>query len=480
MGIVYRARQLEPERIVALKMLLPQQLGSASMRERFRLEVRAIASLEHPAILPVYQVGEEEGFPFFTMKFAAGGTLATRSEEYRGKFQQIAELCATVADAVHFAHARGVLHRDLKPGNILFDDAGRPYVSDFGLAKFTELADENLSITKSVRLEGTPQFLPPEAVTGSAREATIAGDIYGLGAILYALLTGQPPHAAENLGALLKKIAEEDPVRPSKFAPEVPRDLEVICLKCLEKEPARRYGSAAELASDLRLWLEGRPITARPVRTGERIWKWAKRSPVTATLAVLLLVALGAGGLALQRSNRQLERALSDSSAALSQSLLAQARFQRATGRMGQRFETLSLLQRAASLSKSDAALAAELRTEVAGALALPDLRIVARWPVFVPHYEAKVAFSSDLKHYASAVSEGGFTVFGTETRAPQRHFSGNTNNPALQFRFSEDDRWIAATFQDGHAEIHSLVSNVPPLQWPGKGTAANGDRILT
>jgi len=177
MGIVYRARQVEPERIVALKMLLPQQLSSAGVRERFRQEIRAIARLEHPAILPVYQVGEQDGFPFFTMKYAGGGTLATRSAEYRGRFRDIAEVLAILAEAVDFAHKRGVLHRDLKPGNILFDEEDRPYVSDFGLAKFTDLSEETPALTRSIHVLGTPQFLPPEAAQGRAGFATTSGDI---------------------------------------------------------------------------------------------------------------------------------------------------------------------------------------------------------------------------------------------------------------------------------------------------------------
>lgn len=394
-----------------------------------------------------------------------------RVRAYLGGFREIAELIASLADAVHFAHSRGVLHRDLKPGNILFDDAGRPYVSDFGLARFTELADETLPATKSLRLEGTPQFLAPEAVAGGARDVTIAGDIYGLGSILYEVLTGQPPHTGESLAALLKKIVEQEPLPPSTLAPEVPRDLEVICLKCLEKETVRRYGSAAELANDLRLWLARRPINARPVGARERVWKWAKRNPVTAALGSVLLLALVAGGVALHRSHRKLEHALANSRVALRESLLAQARFQRATGRTGQRFETIELLRRASALGHSEA-VAAELRTEITAALALPDFRILSRWPVFVRHYEAKIAFSSDLERYASAVPEGGFGIFSTESRAPLRRFAGDTNNPALQFSFSEDGHWIAATFQDGHAEVHSLVSNAPPLRWPGKAKA--------
>src|SRR5687767_4296220 len=210
MGIVYRARQLDPPRTVALKMLLPHQLGSAEMAERFRIEVSTLTLLEHPAILPVYQVGEHERLPFFTMKLATGGTLAQRKHEYAGDWHAVAELMATLAEAVQFAHERGVLHRDLKPGNILFDEQGRAYVSDFGLAKLVS-AESNL--TRSMDFLGTPNYVAPEVATRSAQQATTASDIYSLGAILYELLAGRPPFAAEGIPALLKKIAEEPPAK---------------------------------------------------------------------------------------------------------------------------------------------------------------------------------------------------------------------------------------------------------------------------
>lgn len=247
MGIVYRARQLTPPRDVALKMLLPHQLTSSGMAERFRQEARALADLEHPNILPIYQVGEHDGIPYFTMKLATGGTLAQRQPEFAGRWRAIAELVATLADAVQFAHERGVLHRDLKPGNVLFDEAGRAYVSDFGLAK---LAGTESNLTRSVEFLGTPHYVAPEVAARSAREATTASDTYSLGAILYELIAGRPPFEAEGVPALLKKIAEEEAAFPkcevrsvkgeptarnltphtSHLAP--PKDLSVICLKC--------------------------------------------------------------------------------------------------------------------------------------------------------------------------------------------------------------------------------------------------------
>jgi eukaryotic-like serine/threonine-protein kinase len=495
MGIVYRARQAEPERDVALKMLLPHQLGSAEMRERFRLEVRAIAGLEHPAILPVYQVGEHDGLPYFTMKLATGGTLASRADQYRGRFREVAELMVTVVEAVHFAHERGVLHRDLKPGNILFDDAGRPYVSDFGLAKFTGFAgDDTPALTRSIHLLGTPQFLPPEVAGGSVTHATTAGDVYSLGAVLYELLTGTPPFAAENLTTLLKAIVEREPLRPSKFRPGVPRDLEVICLKCLAKEPARRYASARELAEDLRLWLNGRPIRARPVSAAERVGQWARRNPALATVSVLLLLALAVGAALQTRTNRRLSVALAETRSALQESLLTQARLERTSGQMGQRFGALDLVKRAVALmpdnglprdsldlpsaiepasAKSRAELkraqrVVALRTEVAGALALPDLRVLSQWPIHTAHFEGAAEFSDDLSRYAAASPGGGFGLFATEGQRLIRTFAGATNIPAVDFKLSRDGRWIAASFQDGHAEIHSVDTDLPPRLFPG------------
>src|SRR5215472_15320872 len=212
MGIVYRARQLEPRRTVALKMLLPHQLGSPEVTQRFRMEVRALSELEHPGILPVHQMAEHDGMPFFTMKLATGGTLAQRKDQYAGNWRGIAQLVAVLADAVQFAHERGVLHRDLKPSNILFDEQNHPYVSDFGLAK---LVNADADLTRSVDFLGTPHYVAPEIVTRSARYATTASDIYSLGAILYELLAGCPPFEAEGVPALLKRIAEEEPLRPS-------------------------------------------------------------------------------------------------------------------------------------------------------------------------------------------------------------------------------------------------------------------------
>ena len=394
MGIVYRALQEEPRREVALKMLLPHQVSSPGMLERFRLEARAVAALEHPAILPVYNVGEHNRLPYFTMKLASGGSLAQRKEEFAGDWRRIAELVAKLADAVQFAHERGVLHRDLKPGNVLFDEADRPYVSDFGLAKLT---DAESDLTRSVDLLGTPHYVAPEVAARSAKEATTASDIYSLGAILYELLAGHPPFEAEGVPALLKKIAEEEPspISDSRLISDLksaaPRDLEIICRKCLAKEPGRRYATARELAQDLRRWMDGRTILARPATTLERVHSWARRNPALATMSALLATVLVVAVIWEARSNRQLQQALAES-------LLRQAQLERSSGRAGQRFETLELLSRAAKQLRGPDVVS--LRSEVAAALALGDLRSTNRWRVAVGHLQNEFDFTGDLDRY--------------------------------------------------------------------------------
>ena len=472
MGIVYRARQLEPDRTVALKMLLPHQLGSVEMLERFRTEVRTVASLEHPGILPIYQVGEHDGLPYFTMKLAAPGTLASRMAQFRGRFHQIGELMANLADAVHYAHERGVLHRDLKPGNILFDEGGRPYVSDFGLAKFTDFADgESSALTRSIQLLGTPQFLPPEVAAGGVSRATMAGDLYSLGAILYELLTGRPPFTGEGLSALLKNIVEEPPTRPSRLTASVPHDLEVICLKCLAKQPADRYGAARELAEDLRRWLSGRPILARPISIPARVGHWMRRNPALGTVSVLLGLAVLCAIILQVRGTRDLRRALTEQRGALQQSLSAQAALRRTSQSIGQRLDTLELVQKATALGLESApeSLQVSLRTELAGALALPDLRTKARWPVHVAHFEASAEFSPDLSKYVCAADQGGAAVYDTASRSNLFRLPGNPEDPAISFRFSPDTKWLGVGFQDGRVELHALNSRHDPLVFPGE-----------
>ena len=313
MGIVYRARQKAPDREVALKMVLTHIASSHELADRFRIEAKAVAALEHPNILPIYQVGEHDGLPWFSMKLAAGGTLARKQPELKGEWREIAALVATLADAVQFAHERGVLHRDLKPENILFDEEGRAYISDFGLAK---IAGEEQQLTRSVSIFGTPNFVSPEVAEGGVRRATTASDIYALGALLFQLIAGRAPFIAESLPGLMRQITDTPAPSPTKFAADLPRDLEIICLRCLEKEPHKRYATARELGEDLRRWLEGRPILARPVGGFERLAAWARRNPAMAGLSAALILTVVVGTSLLIRANLNLARALERTSAA--------------------------------------------------------------------------------------------------------------------------------------------------------------------
>ena len=299
MGVVFRARQVSLNRPVALKMILAGQLANEIDVKRFYIEAEAAANLDHPGIVPIYEVGQHEGQHYFSMGFVEGQSLAQRLADGPLASRQAAALLVKVAEAIEYAHRHGVVHRDLKPGNILLDRTGNPRVSDFGLAKNIE-GDSSLSASGQVM--GTPSYMPPEQAGGNRGAVGPPADVYALGATLYCAVTGRPPFQAASVMDTLLQVLSADPVPPRSLNPAVERDIETICLKCLEKDPARRYISAAALAEDLRRYLDGEPIRARPVTGWERAIKWARRRPAIAGLAAALMLAtvLGIAGIAWQ------------------------------------------------------------------------------------------------------------------------------------------------------------------------------------
>ena len=262
MGVVYKARQLSLNRIVAVKMIQPGRVGSPEMVLRFRAEAEAAASLHHPNIVPIHETGECEGQHYFSMDYIEGNNLAEAVREGPLPSARAAQLVEKIAAAVHYAHQHGILHRDLKPSNVLLDETGEPHVTDFGLAR--RLGGES-TLTLTGQVFGSPRFMPPEQASGRPGAVGVHSDVYGLGAILYYLITGRPPFVGETMETTLAQVLEQEPVSPRLLNASVPRDLETICLKCLEKEPSRRYATAQAVADELGRFLRGEPILARPV-----------------------------------------------------------------------------------------------------------------------------------------------------------------------------------------------------------------------
>jgi WD40 repeat protein/predicted Ser/Thr protein kinase len=297
MGVVYRARQRSLNRPVALKMLRDGALAGEDELRRFRNEAEAVAALDHPQIVPVYEVGRHGGHPYFSMRLVEGPSLARTLDSGPIPPMAAARLVAEAARAVHHAHQRGVLHRDLKPANILLDAVGRPHITDFGLARRIDAASD---LTRTGQALGTPAYMSPEQAEGR-RGITTAADVYGLGAVLYACLTGRAPFQGGSLADILDGVRDRAPEPPSRLNRRVDRDLETICLTCLSKDPRERYNSAAVMADDLERWLAGQPIQARPVPQWERVIKWVRRRPAIAALvaisgvAAMALVGVGVG-----------------------------------------------------------------------------------------------------------------------------------------------------------------------------------------
>jgi eukaryotic-like serine/threonine-protein kinase len=458
MGVVFEARQVSLNRPVAVKMIRAGLFAGEADLRRFRLEAEAVAHLDHPRIVPIYGVGEHQDCHYFSMKLIRGGSLAGRLPAYPADPRAAARLVAEVAQAIQHAHDRGILHRDLKPSNILLDEEGLPLVTDFGLAK---RSGDDSNVTQSGAIVGTPSYMAPEQASGDRGAVSALTDVYGLGAVLYALLTGRPPFVAATTLETIEQVRGRPPAPPSRINPRVGRDLETICLRCLEKDPWRRYASADALADDLRRWLDGEPIAARPVGAAARVWMWSRRNPiVTGLLAALILFAMGttwqwwrAEGLLLQARRDASSEAIDHALA-----ICAQGDVGRGMLRLAEALET----------APSDAAdLKRAVRANlVAWSRHQTQLTNVLRHSDVV-HF---VAFSPDGRTALTASPDGTARLWdaltGEPRGAPLRHEGG-----VMQAAFSPDSRHVITASLDRTARLWEVDGGRPegaPLRHRG------------
>jgi len=298
-GVVFRARQKSLNRTVALKVIGLGEWATKAHLKRFRLEAEAAASLDHPGIVPIHEVGERDGSCYFSMKLVEGGQLDEVVRHEQMSIGRAVELIAKVSRTVHYAHEHGILHRDIKPGNILLDKTGEPHLTDFGLAR---LVESESTVTRTLEVLGTPSYMAPEQAVGNNAQLTSATDVYGLGAVLYQLLTGHPPFTGGTTYETIKLLLDTEPRQPRLLNPKIDRDLSTICLKCLEKDPQRRYSSSLALAEDLEHWLKHEPIRAPRTGIVTRGSKWVRRNPTTALLFALSLAFAATVGVIIWKS----------------------------------------------------------------------------------------------------------------------------------------------------------------------------------
>ncbi len=465
MGMVFQARHIALNRSVALKILRSDVASRPAALQRLQMEAEAVAALSHPHIVPVYEAGECDGQFYLSMKLVTGGTLAERLAEGPLSPDAAAAVLAKLAAAVEHAHQRGTLHRDLKPGNVLLDDVGDPFLADFGLAKFRDAA---LSLTGTQAVLGTPAYMAPEVATGGAKAATTAADLYSLGAMFYEMLVGRPPFVADTALATLHQADRGDLVPPRRINPSIPRDLELICLKCLRREPAQRYGTAAELAEDCRRFLDGEVITARQPSLLELLRYWLRRHRLAAGFAAALLASLVLGLGASLTQWRRAERHLRASETANTELRVNLAhRRQELAEPMLVSGQSLGGLRTLAQLLEEDP------RNELARIRlqsALIDRQIL--WPVLPP-----------LRH-ADVVTEGRFDPVGrwvlTASKDGRVHVWNVTNGvlegsiphrPAAgSFALSQDGGVLAVSPAPATIELRTLPGLELLARWSDAG----------
>jgi tRNA A-37 threonylcarbamoyl transferase component Bud32 len=464
MGVVYRARQVKLNRFVALKMILAGAHAGAEELARFRSEAEAVARLQHPNIVQIYEIGEHDGLPYFSLEFVDGGSLHQKLAGAPQQPEVVAPLLETLARAMHAAHQRGIVHRDLKPANVLLTLDSVLKVTDFGLAK---RLDEDSGRTQSGVIMGTPSYMAPEQAAGRTKEIGPLADVYALGAILYEMLTGRPPFKGTTVRETLEQVCSQEPVPPRQLQPKVRRDLETICLKCLGKEPRQRYASAEDLADDLRRFQQGRPILARPVGAAGRLWRWCRRNPALAAAAALVLVVVSvAVGLIVRSRNLAIDAAAA-ATAAEGQALLIAGQYK-------------DLAQQKDQLAQQKDALAHEeerQRRAVQGELArlavqqglslCEDQHDTARGLPYLAYglEVAEQVGEPDLSHAIRAN-----LAAWSGNLLPQRAVLVHENTPEIhKAAFSPDGRLVATACGDGALR---LWDTAPPC---ARGTGTSG-----
>ena len=485
MGVVYLARQTNLQREVALKLIRAGTLAARRDLEQFRIEAEAAAALSHPHIVRIFEAGEHQGQPFVAMEWIEGESLAGQlaagqwkmePASARARQRTIAGLLVQLAAAVQHAHQRGVIHRDLKPGNILLNAKGEPFLTDFGLAK---LIEGGMGLTQTGQILGTPSYMSPEQAVGRTKDVTIASDIYGLGAILYELLAGEPPFRGDSAAAILKKVIEEEPIRPSKVDSRqqlLPRtsllspDLETICLKCLEKEPARRYVSAQALQEDLERWLRGEPILARRITPAERFWKWVRRHPALAALLTTLMIVAVASAGAITWQWRRAEQGWSNVRQANSRLMLQRAEEHFASGDSSTALATLARALRDDTgnrVIEERLVNALRVRRFLLPSAVPVNVFDLAQSPQTLARSSKQGAVTADARNATNIVLTGLRGAEGAVTLAlPQPEIIRHV-------RFSPDGHWFAAAVSAAGVRVWDLRSRqiVSTLQHPVPAT---------
>lgn len=464
MGVVYKARQRSLNRIVALKLLLYGRFSSEEFVKRFRAEAAAAASLQHPNIVAIHDVGEHEGQPFFSMDYVEGRSLAEVAKEGPVSPERAARYLQAIADAIHYAHQHAILHRDLKPSNVLIDVFDRPRLTDFGLAKDLQ-ADSELTMTGQVL--GSPNFMPPEQVLGRHGQMGPPSDVYSLGAMLYHLLTGRPPFQGATAQQVLLQVQNAEPVPPRRLNPGIPIDLETICLQCLEKEPSRRYSTAEEVSDELNCFLRDEPIRARPISVVGRLWRWSQRQPLVAGLVLTVAALLAAVTIGSTVAAIRLKQAERVSIQKLWESYLAQARAERFRPEVGRRASSLEAIAKAARLQPS-----LELRNEAIASLVVSDLRVANTWTESAKDSSPMIRFDPKLETYAEPTAEGDIRIRRVEDNSHIALLPCGLL-PRWVYSFSPNGRYLALLPQRADKcvwDVHRqtlVLSNLPSTEIP-------------